>query len=1157
MPGSYSQFFAAIRMQESSNDYSEVNFDDYLGAYQFGEEALIDLGFVNADANPRDNNYSGGFTGKLGINSITGFLDSIPAQDAAAAEWWSVLWNYIRSFDLEFYDQQTLNGVTLTKSGMIAGAHLVGIGNLKTYIESGGTMIPQDGNTPPVPITQYITQFADHDMPSGFLNNLGAGNTIGGGSGNDVLRGFGGNDTLSGKGGDDILIGGGGADTFVAGTGIDTFWGGDADDVAFEPGGNDTVSYSGVAGALALTFAGYNLPFGPDTVLIEVRNGASASRLWGIERIIGSPGRDYFDFDGVVPDDYFLTVDAGGGGETYSQVINMRDAGDGMRLSIGSSSGTLYSAGSSGRIYLEGFHTSIIGSAHDDEIVDEASGKKNIDGGDGDDIVTLGGDAEDSVLFGGEGNDVLTGGDGRDLLFGGWGGDTLDGGDGNDVIIGDPMPTSETNLLSGGDGADHIVAGSGEDVVDGGDGHDYIRAVTGSIVKGGAGNDVIDFGDSGGHIVFDAGSGHDFIIASDVSNNNDDVIVYVEGLAASDVTIVVEEVTGFHCNLALVVDATGASFVLLHVPGGVESAILNITFEHGGPAAWPTLNAVAGSIAQYIVAPADHAAATAGDDDVDPGTGGADSLAGSHGDDALSGGDGDDSFAASAGTDGIDGGAGSDVLDLFGALGDYDLARAGNGIVSVEDRRGLEGSMTLVAVEALFFAAGNETFVMDELFGFAGTAGNDAAAFGRLDNVMAGLAGDDMLSGGDGHDSIDGGDGDDVLAGGGGDDQLSGGDGADTLSGGAGYDTLAGGLGGDRYLYAAGDEYDTLADEGGLDVLRFGAGLLAADLRAEISGDDYVLWFEGESGSVTILGGLLAAGEIEELRFEDETSWSAQDLYDLAYVPPIVGTAGDDPALVGDERDDDIQGLGGNDVIAGGGGDDLIDGGDGTDTAAYAGASDDFSVHFYQDGSLIVADHMETEGYDMLAGIEFLFFAGDSVAVDVGDVPHGTAGNDMLAGSARDDIVYALDGDDSLDGGGGDDLLFGGLGNDTYLLGPGDDEASDDGGDDLYGYDPGDGDDSIWEYLGFDALTFGAGIDPADVLVTGDGDSFILSFAGAAGSVTIRDGALEDHAIEEVRFFDTTVWTAADLHDMAFGALLMGFAPAGDRFPLAGDLHVV
>lgn len=46
------------------------------------------------------------------------------------------------------------------------------------------------------------------------------------------------------------------------------------------------------------------------------------------------------------------------------------------------------------------------------------------------------------------------------------------------------------------------------------------------------------------------------------------------------------------------------------------------------------------------------------------------------------------------------------------------------------------------------------------------------------------------------------------------------------------------------------------------------------------------------------------------------------------------------------------------------------------------------------------------------------------------DALSGTAGDDRLTGSAREDVIWADDGDDELYGGGGRDLIFGGAGDD-------------------------------------------------------------------------------------------------------------------------------
>jgi Ca2+-binding RTX toxin-like protein len=125
-------------------------------------------------------------------------------------------WQYVKS--AWAYEGQVLDGVKLTVSGMLAGAHLVGAGNLNKYLLSGGVNAPADGNG--VGVKSYITQFAGYATPYSVNHNLAE--TLNGGSHNDGLYGRGGNDTLSGRGGNHRLVGGLGKDLLTGGTGKDT-----------------------------------------------------------------------------------------------------------------------------------------------------------------------------------------------------------------------------------------------------------------------------------------------------------------------------------------------------------------------------------------------------------------------------------------------------------------------------------------------------------------------------------------------------------------------------------------------------------------------------------------------------------------------------------------------------------------------------------------------------------------------------------------------------------------------------------------------------------------------------------------------------------------------------------------------------------------------
>jgi Ca2+-binding RTX toxin-like protein len=123
----------------------------------------------------------------------------------------------------------------------------------------------------------------------------------------------------------------------------------------------------------------------------------------------------------------------------------------------------------------------------------------------------------------------------------------------------------------------------------------------------------------------------------------------------------------------------------------------------------------------------------------------------------------------------------------------------------------------------------------------------------------------------------------------------------------------------------------------------------------------------------------------------------------------------------------------------------------------------------------------------------------------------GTAGNDNLVGTWRQEI---------LEGGAGDDSLSGDWGNDTYI------------------FNAGDGNDTIHEWgnpEATDVLQLGTGINAGSVAVgrgTGGFWDIVLNF-GTAGAVTSANGFYgAATVIEEVRFADNTVWTLDDLQSI-------------------------
>ena len=156
---SYNDYLRALARTESSNRPNAVNKYGYLGLYQMGEEALIQAGFYQPDGT-NDNDWRGEWVHPA-IDTKEDFLQRPELQQAAVKLYNRRNWHQIRHYYLDRFVGRTVHGVKITKSGLIAGAHLVGVGGLREFLLEG--TIVTDGNG--TPVTQYIQQLAGYDMP--------------------------------------------------------------------------------------------------------------------------------------------------------------------------------------------------------------------------------------------------------------------------------------------------------------------------------------------------------------------------------------------------------------------------------------------------------------------------------------------------------------------------------------------------------------------------------------------------------------------------------------------------------------------------------------------------------------------------------------------------------------------------------------------------------------------------------------------------------------------------------------------------------------------------------------------------------------------------------------------------------------------------------
>jgi hypothetical protein len=111
----------AIGFKESQGQYRKINSLGYLGKYQFGVETLK----------------------TVGINNSAEFLDSPKLQEKAFVALLSKNKWELQDEILK-YDGRILNGIRITESGILAAAHLGGVGSVKRYFKSNGKRYMRD-----------------------------------------------------------------------------------------------------------------------------------------------------------------------------------------------------------------------------------------------------------------------------------------------------------------------------------------------------------------------------------------------------------------------------------------------------------------------------------------------------------------------------------------------------------------------------------------------------------------------------------------------------------------------------------------------------------------------------------------------------------------------------------------------------------------------------------------------------------------------------------------------------------------------------------------------------------------------------------------------------------------------------------------------------
>jgi Ca2+-binding RTX toxin-like protein len=421
----------------------------------------------------------------------------------------------------------------------------------------------------------------------------------------------------------------------------------------------------------------------------------------------------------------------------------------------------------------------------------------------------------------------------------------------------------------------------------------------------------------------------------------------------------------------------------------------------------------------------------------------------------------------------------------------------------------------------------------------------------------------------------------------------------DWLDGGGGDDSLSGGNDADVYVYGRGYGNDVINDAAdhihleGPDILLFKPGVSVDDVifRRDGSTDNLIIEIAGESGSLKLIDQFAktyagSLGEhwinlVESFRFDDGRALSWQDV--MARVTAASGTTGDD-TIYGFSVPDDLSGGAGNDYLSGGNENDtyrytLGDGHDvveenpdnflggmtdrvvfgagitpGAVTIQRVVGTDHVKFTFSDGGSLVVRGQFSTTATGPFGNIwfdrveQFAFQDGTSWTAEqvMAQVLTSakTTGADTIEGYWRQDRI---------DGGAGNDLLIGNEESDTYIFGRG------------HGHDTvDDGAPNIFQTTDQDRVELANDIAVADIVLerSGTSDDLTLRIAGTDDRLTLKaqNNWFGLSRIEEVRFADGTVWSAAFLRtefiaraQTAGGDTIAGFFTADTIQGGAGD----
>ncbi len=128
----------AIAFKESQGKYKKINSLGYLGKYQFGTETLK----------------------TVGVDNSRQFLNSPKMQEQAFIALVAKNKSELKEV-IERYEGQMVSGILVTESGILAAAHLGGVGSVKKFFKHNGKRCLKDAYG--TSIRSYMRDFGGYE----------------------------------------------------------------------------------------------------------------------------------------------------------------------------------------------------------------------------------------------------------------------------------------------------------------------------------------------------------------------------------------------------------------------------------------------------------------------------------------------------------------------------------------------------------------------------------------------------------------------------------------------------------------------------------------------------------------------------------------------------------------------------------------------------------------------------------------------------------------------------------------------------------------------------------------------------------------------------------------------------------------------------------